>query len=59
VTSKAAKVLKASKPGVEAVDTSATILEALKTRKGQSTILTVAKDMQTYRTLAPLETSSL
>lgn len=41
---------------VEAVDTSAPMLEALKTRKGHATIRTAAKDMRTYRPLAPVET---
>jgi len=41
---------------VEAVDTSAAILEALKARKGHASIRTVAKDMRTYRPLAPVET---
>ncbi len=41
---------------VEAVDTSAAILEALKIRKGHATIRTTNKDMRTYRPLAPVET---
>jgi SAM-dependent methyltransferase len=41
---------------VEAVDTSAAMLETLKTRKGHATIRTVAKDMRTYRPLAPVDT---
>jgi 2-polyprenyl-3-methyl-5-hydroxy-6-metoxy-1,4-benzoquinol methylase len=41
---------------VEAVDTSTAILETLKARKGHAAIRTVAKDMRTYRPLAPVET---